>query len=487
MRTTTWALCALGLMGSALVGCEETTALSDAAIRDDAGAGTDGAIGPDGAIGLDAGPYDAGTPVFPEEHPRIYLDDSNRARLTAALDGSAAAAVRFRDMVDAQLAGTDHYAFRASDAALLHALTGEERYATYAIERVDAFVASEEAMIGAGSRATVAGDSYLEVGDRIGDLAMVYDWCFEQLTAAQRARWIAYANQAVWNVWHHDEASWGGVEYPWTGWSVENPSNNYYYSFLEATMLLGLATRGENDQADAWLEMFRSTKIQGELVPVFDRDLAGGGSREGTGYGTAMRRLFWLYDLWRGSTGEDLSRLNGHTYASLAYLMHSTVPTLDRLAPIGDHARDSTAALFDYHRAYALGLMRLFPGDRLAAVGASYVRQSSVPRMGQFFMYWYDFVHDDAAVAAEPLAALHTTYHAPGAGHVYARSSWERDATWVGFVAGPYTESHAHRDQGSFLIYDGEWLAYDANVESRSGIEQDEALHNSSGSSRAGA
>lgn len=339
-------------------------------------------------------------------------------------------------------------------------------------------MSAEEARIAAGQRAEVAGDSYLYVGDTVGGLALVYDWCFDRLTDAQRTRWIAYANQAVWNVWNHEEARWGDTVYGWSGWSVDNPSNNYYYSFLEATMLLGLATRGENDQADAWIEHFRTTKLEEELRPVFDRDLVGGGSREGTGYGVAMRRLFWLYDLWHGTTSESLSRMNRHTYDSLAYLMHSTVPTLDRLAPIGDHARESSAELFDYHRAYALVLMHLFPGERLSRVGASFVRQSSVPRVGQFFMRFFDFVHDDAAVEAEPLSALSTTYHASGVGHVFARSSWAEDATWLGVIAGPYTESHAHRDQGSFLLYHREWLAYDANVETHSGIVQEEELHN---------
>jgi hypothetical protein len=443
------------------------------------GSGPDGSTPQtDGGREPDAGPVDGGTPIIPADHPRIYLDDANRARLTSALEADAPAAARFRDMVDAELAGTEHYAFRASDAALLYALTGEAGYATHAIEMVDAYVSAEETRIAAGERAEVAGDSYLYVGDVVGDLALVYDWCFDRLTEAQRARWIAYANQAVWNVWNHEEARWGDAVHPWSGWSIDNPSNNYYYSFLEATMLLGLATTGENDQAEAWIERFRTTKLDEQLRPIFDRDLVGGGSREGTGYGTAMRRLFWLYDLWHGTTGESLSRMNRHTYDSLAYLMHSTVPTLDRLAPIGDHARDSSAALFDYHRAYALVLMRLFAGDRLAEVGASFVRQSSVPEVGQYFMYFYDFVHDDAAVEAEPLAALSTTYHASGVGHVFTRSSWDEDAAWVGVIAGPYTESHAHRDQGSFLLYHREWLAYDANVESHSGIVQDESLHN---------
>jgi hypothetical protein len=43
---------------------------------------------------------------------------------------------------------------------------------------------------------------------------------------------------------------------------------------------------------------------------------------------------------------------------------------------------------------------------------------------------------------------------------------------------GPYTESHAHQDQLSLLLYDDRWLAYDANSDSHSGIEQGEENHN---------
>ena len=44
-------------------------------------------------------------------------------------------------------------------------------------------------------------------------------------TPAQRARWVAYGNQAVWNVWHPMEAKWGDKTFTWSGWSVDNPSD----------------------------------------------------------------------------------------------------------------------------------------------------------------------------------------------------------------------------------------------------------------------
>jgi hypothetical protein len=44
-------------------------------------------------------------------------------------------------------------------------------------------------------------------------------------------------------------------------------------------------------------------------------------------------------------------------------------------------------------------------------------------------------------------------------------------------IAGPYTQSHAHQDQGSLMIYKDGWLAYDAVVDSRSGLTQATTAH----------
>jgi hypothetical protein len=438
--------------------------------------------------GGDDGPTDAGPdaidatspdadPVIPTGHPRIYVTP-NRDRLNAALAAGAAPATRFRDLVDTELAGADHYAYQAWYSALLGTLTGEQRYCDDAVARVEAWVAAEEVFIAAGERPDVAFDSYLYVGDHIGDLALTYDWCFDTTTAAQRQRWLTYANQAVWNVWHPMDATWGGASFPWSGWSIDNPSNNYYYSFLRATMLLGLAAYDEVPEAAGWVTMFRDAKIGQQLVPTFAADLEGGCSREGSGYGVAMAKLFELYDWWRATTGERIDDLGPHARDSLVHFLHMVVPTRDRIAPVGDHARDSTAALFDYHRNYVQILTYLYRDDARAAHGKWFLENCSVPEMGQGFMYVYDFLYDDPSIAPATPDSLYPAYHGAGTGQIYFRSAWDTDATWVHFIAGPYSESHAHHDQGSFLIYRGEWLAYDQNVESHSGLRQEELSHN---------
>ncbi|MBL8619948.1 MAG: hypothetical protein JNK64_01565 [Myxococcales bacterium] len=418
---------------------------------------------------------DGGGPMFADDHPRIYLQ-RNRDRLAAQVAANDPAWTRFKRIVDLQLDGSDIYAFQAWYAALVGKLTDDPRYCAAAVAQIDEFVSAEEAKIAAGERPDVAFDSYLEVGPLIGDLALTYDWCFDAASAGQRTRWITYANQAVWNVWHPDEATWGGTVMPWSGWSIDNPSNNYYYSFLRATMLLGIATRGETPEGQQWIDMFRDAKIGGQLQPTFARDLVGGGSREGTGYGVAMKNLFELYDFWQGSTGEALAASNGHARASMLHMMHSTVPTLDRIAPIGDHARDSEALWFDYHRHYLQTLAYLFADDPIAARATAFLADTSVPEMDQPFMYVYDFLYS-GGITPTAYADLGRAYYAPGVGQLYARSGWTPTATWMSFIAGPYTESHAHQDQGSFMIFKGAWMGYDGNVDSADGLRQEPEAH----------
>ena len=97
--------------------------------------------------------------------------------------------------------------------------------------------------------------------------------------------------------------------------------------------------------------------------------------------------------------------------------------------------------------------------------------------MGSSFMFVYDFMYDNSTVTAQPIDGLNTSYYASGIGELYARSGWDTHATWVNLIAGPYTQSHAHQDQGSLMIYKDGWLAYDAVVESHSGLTQDTSAH----------
>jgi hypothetical protein len=415
-------------------------------------------------------------PSFASEHPRIYLT-TNRDRLTAALAAGQPEAMRFMSTIDRWVGGDDIYGIEAWQVALVGQLTGDPKYCAAAVRAVDANVKAELVKIGAGQPPDVAYDDYLRVGDTVGDLALVYDWCYTAIPADRRHQWLAYADQSVLNIWNYQGAKWGGQPMPWVGWATDDPSDNYYYSFLRATMLVGLATHGDYRDGDTWMTEFHDTRLLGDLVPTFDAELVGGGSREGTGYGVSMRGLFHLYDLWASSTGETIANRTGHTRASILSFIHQTMPTLDRIASTGDQSRDATGTFFDYHRNYLQELIALFPTDPLAPRAQALLAASTLPEMANQFMYVYDFLYDNTAVPTTTLEGLDPTYYAPGIGQLYTRSGWDKHATWINLIAGSYTQSHAHQDQGALMIYKDGWLAYDANNDSDSGLNQQIDTH----------
>ncbi len=414
-------------------------------------------------------------PAIPTTHPRILLVGSELARLQADNSANTPAAVRFRNMVNSAVGGANIYGYSAWYSALMGVVTGAPQYCTHAVSKADAYVASEEALIASNERPVLSYDSYLEVGDYVGDIMLVYDWCHGNLSDSQKTRWRALASQALFNVWNPDQATWNGTLFPWSGWSINNPVNNYHFSFLRATMLYGLATKHEAANADQWLTHFRFTKFANQLVTTYNSDLVGGGSREGTGYGTAMKGLFGLYWLWEKTTGERIADATPHSAATMAYMLHILAPTRDRIAPIGDHARDETAAFYDYHREMLLALSSIYSGTGVAQRVRNTLPLTSRPQMGDQFNWVWDYFYPGSGAGTG--VGLSTSYAPSGTGHFSMRSAWDAQATWLMFLNGPLTESHAHADGLSLLLYKNGWLVNDANMQAHSGINQIQGAH----------
>ena len=368
---------------------------------------------------------------------------------------------RFKSFVDNAVAGNPDYGFSAADAAYMYKLTGQSQYATLAVNTVDAQVSAAEAVIAGGGRPDISGDSYLEVGPMIEDLALTYDWCADHVSNTQRTRWAAYAEQAVWNVWNADQAQWGGNAFPWSGWGVDDPANNYHYSFLRATLYWGLASNSAN-----WLDLLVNTKWPEQ--ETYTASIPGGGSQEGTAYGLSHRELFTLYRVWHDAKNTDIANANAHLTDSIQWWIHATVPTLDRVAAIGDQARVSEPVIYDYHRHLMLEA-RYLTNDATARENVSWWLHSiSDQTMQSSFNYRHNLL--PAGDAGKLPAVL--TYHASGTGQLFSRTGWDSKAMWLNFSAGPYVQSHAHQDQGAFTLFEDDWLAVTENIWTHSGIQQ---------------
>jgi hypothetical protein len=360
-----------------------------------------------------------GGPVYGGQHPRIIASPANLARLKASYASSPVWA-DFKSNVDKEMGGEDRYDFQGFFSGFIYLMTGDTKYGDFAVKFVDDFVASEEALIAQNMRPVVSEDSYLHVAEHVGDVALVYDWCFDRMTNAQRQRWLAYANQAVWNVWHPDNAKWGNTTMPWSGWAVNNPINNYHSSFLQATEFLGLAAQGDDPMADGWLDKYRNAELRDSIFPVYTAKIAGGGSPEGTGYGVEMKRLFMGYDFWYQTTGERVADMTPHTEASALWMMHTIVPTMDYIVTIGDQARESTGSLFDFQRDYLQILAFTFPQATWAPMAQWLLAHCSVPQMDQDYDMIQDLLYQQQSAPQAPLSGLYPVYYST-TGHVFAR------------------------------------------------------------------
>jgi len=370
----------------------------------------------------------------------------------------------------------NHYSYSPVDAVVMFSLTGNTTYIDQAIRMVDLFVTAENARIAAGQLPLVAADSYLNVGLYLSELSLAYDYGYARLSTAQRAAWSAYAEQTLYNLWNSGTASWGTLSGRWSGWSVNDPGDNYFYSFLRATQLWALASR-----SDSWISFLQAQKYT-LLVPYFST-LTGGGSREGTGYGTALGNLFENHAYWKDSTGEDLAAYSTHARDTIDYWIHATVPTFQYFAPIGDQSRVSMPVMFDYQRKLVLESVALNRGTAQALRGNWWLNRAQLSDGGSGWqsgsmLNSFSFRYDLLASTASEQVPTSLMHDASGTGALFARSDWSTAASWLHVNAGHYDQSHAHQDQGSFSFFKGGWLTLTANVWSKSGINQDTGVEN---------
>jgi len=88
-----------------------------------------------------------------------------------------------------------------------------------------------------------------------------------------------------------------------------------------------------------------------------------------------------------------------------------------------------------------------------------------------------DFLWRDVTVPPGDLNGFGLSHISPGAGYVFARSSWEDDATYFFFKCGDRFTAHQHLDLNHFMIYRHEELAGDGGHYDAFGSAHDVNYH----------
>jgi hypothetical protein len=84
---------------------------------------------------------------------------------------------------------------------------------------------------------------------------------------------------------------------------------------------------------------------------------------------------------------------------------------------------------------------------------------NQTPRIGADENAWRELLWFDPTVKQGNLKKFKLSHVSPGPGFVYARSSWQEDATYFFFKCGKRFTAHQHLDIGHFYIYKHEELA----------------------------
>ena len=416
------------------------------------------------------GSYDDGPSTTPSQYLMITAD--RLATLQATATASNPRWVSLKANVDAYLSDPNaltEYNSSPENAATVYLFTQDAQYATAAYTWVSQVIAA----------ANVQFDSYLDFGDEMREAGMVLNYCYPALTDAQRTTLETYLDQWTNQLWNDNQGS---------GWGLADPGDNYHLAFLEGTAFAGYALRGVgNADAASYInilhQQLNAPAPEGEMQ-YLNGVVEGGEWIEGSNYGErSKQRMFHALAVVASMDGVNYFTQSPFFANSIYFQIYGTQPNNTLFYPGGDLARVSTMPISPYDRSI-VQIATFFTNDATArgygqGFLTSVIPDYTGPSFDDRIEYYLDFLfgRDDITPVSE--SSLPLSYHSPTSGWVNMRSGWDANATSVSVSGAPIIDqSHQHDDVGSFVIWNGGWLAGDASTWSHSGEIQTPDAHN---------
>jgi len=397
-----------------------------------------------------------------QDHPRLFIDGVKLAELKAKACYDAngnpisnctptADWTRYYNLVQQHVGGSDYYGITPWHFALVYRVTGDLAYANRAIGLVDAQIAA--------GMDPVRYDSYLYIRVKMRNVALIYDWCYDLLSPAQRTSIVDYMNQAIYEVWNPDNP-----DNPWSGWGIDNPITGYFYSFILATAYNALATWGENPQASNNLNIVYD-KLDNIALPYFHSSGEGGGWHDGSYYSWGAKR--YTMEIFH-----VLDRANGRNYFQISDFPKQCAKLMLYVGQPDDFSYYGGGDIPDPRQTEGfLGSARwlmLQLADNLRGTDesryAQYWVNHVITAMDLSYNSPWDFLLSAPNLPEQFWDDLPLSYHAPGWGFVNARSSWNSDAVSITLISTIKQASHQNSNQNSFTVFKNGWQIVEANV-----------------------
>ncbi|MCL1910451.1 MAG: heparinase II/III-family protein, partial [Kiritimatiellaeota bacterium] len=282
-------------------------------------------------------------------------------------------------------------------------------------------------------------------GSVLAECAVVYDHCYDAWKPEERAKFIDYFNRTV----HaNTNAETHVFHNGWYGYK------NWGYG------VAAYATYHENPESPQVLRAIEKEFAE-RTAPALALAGAGGGWAEG------YYINYWIYQ-WTFFC-EVARRCEGVDYFAAApkFFKNRAVAGIFEMYPgISEYGSrrpipmgDGGGRRFGGDRDNTLNARRILAGHfrNTPAHQAVFTFDESTPRVSVGEFAYKDFLWRDTTIPKADLSEFKLSHYSPGPGHVYARSSWDEDATYFFFKCGNRFTAHQHLDVGTFLIYkDGE-------------------------------
>lgn len=367
----------------------------------------------------------------PREHPYLL---GSRAELQALAKARPAEYQRMARV--AHDTGADTYS-RILSAGLVSAIEGDHVLASE-VHRL----AME--MVNGPIRA-----GHVTFGYDLALCGFAYDLCHEAWPAADRLKLHEYINKTVDANVKNETSVFHNAWYSYKNWGIGVAS---------------YATYHENGRSPAHLRVLENDYLT-RAAPALE--LAGDGGGWAEGYYIHYWLYEWLFfcEIARRVEGLDLYEAAPNFYRNRAVAaMFEAYPgtgeyNTRRSIPMGDGGGRTYGGDRDKDLNARRILASYFRDDPSAQ--AVHAFNEATPRAGSGNNAYKDFLWHDTAVKKGALSQFKLSHYSRGPGFVYARSSWDDDATHFYFKCGDRFTAHQHLDVGHFLIYNHSELAGD--------------------------
>jgi hypothetical protein len=411
-------------------------------------------------------------------HPRIYLDQAKVAALREAIKTTHAAIwAKLQGQADALVkkgppkyleidpySGDEQlYQREVGNAmptvALAWLMTGDQKY----LDSARAWALMSCSYPTWGLKGIDGMD--LATGHQLLGLGLVYDWCYNGLSEADRKTIRETLIKRAGNMC--EKAAMGQA------WWKQSYMQNHLWVNTAGMAVAGFAVYDEVPEADAWiglpLDKFKRT------MEALGGD---GASHEGVGYwqygAEYMLKFMWLArDLLSVEMFDSDWWRNTSKYALYMELPRNAWTGRSSIVDIADCPRSNW-----YGPDYMLRLLAQEYNDPYAQWLADEVNVANIAAAGA---PWLNLLWYDPAIKAKAPADLPTLRHFEDMDIVSARSDWSGNESLLVFKCGPFIGhdavqkfsydpggGHVHPDANHFLLFgEGEWLIRDDGYASK--------------------